>query len=160
MDGAEEVDSAGESSAPSSQEWEHGFSVLKDLLASHGGCVSTKLLGQELKEELDTARAQSLVVGLKLFKPETDSESGIPTAGFGYHHLGRSFYSEEKYAEVLKREDTAAAEAEHASLARQAALLGRPDAPHIHRKQEERRLVAYVQTALVGLYDSEAAPEA
>ncbi len=136
-------------------DWELGFRVLGHLLESNEGCVSSAALRKVLEHDHHIADARPLVVKLKFFDPESSPERGIPLPNLRFHHLGRSFYSEEKYAEELKKQqDRTTKEAEDASGEASAAA---PEEPSVARtnRQEEARLVAYVKGALEELYSSD-----
>lgn len=140
-----------ESGAPESYDWALAFRVLGELLASNDGCISSKALRQELEDKHPIADARQLVVELSLFNPEASRERGIPMPGFTFHHLGRSFYSEEKYAQKLRKQEK---EAEDASDEASSAEPEEPTASRTNR-QEEARLVAYVKSELEDLYASD-----
>jgi len=114
----------------------------------------------ELRRELQTNHgitdARPLVVGLKFFNPETSLERGVPAPMFKFYHLGRSFYSEARYNEELKKqEDATIKEADDAT---DEASLVEEDVPAVSRtnRQDEARLVTYVKNALEELYSSDA----
>lgn len=137
-------------------DWKLVFQVLGDLLKSNNGCISSTALRRELERNHGIADARPVVVELKFFDPESSTERGIPPPNFKFHHLGRSFYSEEKYAQELKnQEETTTREADDAG---RAVSVAAPEEPTISRtnRQEEARLVAYVKSALEGLYSSDA----
>jgi len=159
VDSAEEVGSVSELNVPTSGEWELAFRALSDLLAKHSGCVSTVSLVRELKKRLGTDEVWPLVVALKSYTPESGSERGVPAPGFTFRHLGRSFYSEERYADALRQEDTTAAEAEDASLEAPTEVQDELRAPPRVNRQEEARLVTYVKGKLEDLYESDDTPE-
>jgi len=105
------------------------------------------------------ADARPVVVELKFFDPESSRERGIPVPDFKFHHLGRSFYSEERYKQELKKQEEATTK--EADAASRQASVAAPEEPTVSRtnRQEEARLVAYVKSALEDLYSSEAIPE-
>lgn len=130
------------------------FRVLGQLLAANEGIVSSVELKRELEKQ-GAANARDIIVELKFFNPESSGERGIPAPNFKFHHLGRSFYSEEQYAEELRKQQEAAKrEAEDATdeLSDQESqeTISRPN------RQEEARLVTYVKTSLEDLYSSDA----
>lgn len=132
--------------------------MLNDLLTSNKGCVSTTALRREL-ENHGIADAQPVLVELKFFDPESSRERGIPVPNFKFHHLGRSFYSEERYKQELKKQEEATTK--EADAASRQVSVTPPEEPTVSRtnRQEEARLVAYVKSALEDLYSSEAIPE-
>ena len=148
--------SEGELSAPSRQDWELAFRVLREHL-ERDGSVSTVALRRELEQlekKADIANAdslsRSLVVGLTSFDPDSATEGGIPVPDFKFRHLGRSFYSEEA---AKKQEEEALEEADVASHNVTTVL---PEEPAVRRKnrEEEARLVTYVKRKLEEIYDS------
>jgi len=156
MDNGNNAALATEADTSQNYDWEHAFRVLGELLASNGGCVSSTALRRELEHNLRMADARPLVVELKFFDPESSRERGIPLPNFRFRHLGRSFYSEERYDQELKKqEDTTTKEAKDASDEASAAA---PEEPTVSRtnRQEEARLVAYAKKALEELYSSDA----
>lgn len=158
MDSVDNFKTTSEPGTPSRQDLENAFRVLGEQLSAHDGCISTVALGRELKKRgIDNARP--LVVELQFFDPESSRERGIPEPGFRFGHLGRSFYSEERYSQALKEQEKETAEqAEDAS--RQASTTS-PEEVTISRvnRQEEARLVTYVKSALEELYASDLGPE-
>jgi hypothetical protein len=137
-----------------SYNWDFAFQVLRDLLKSKNGCVSSRALREEL-ERHGVTDARDLVVELKFFDPESSDERGIPKPPFKFHHLKRSFYLEENYARELRAQEQAAAEA--ASDAEVAAPEEIPTSRT--NRQEEARLVTYVKSALEDLYSGDATPD-
>jgi hypothetical protein len=159
LDTTDNFETASESSTPSTQDWELAFRVLGEQLASHGGCISTVALRRELERKHSIADARPLVVELQFFDPESSRERGVPVPNFRFHHRGRSFYSEERYAQELKKQEEATAEeADDASREASTAPPEEIAIPRVNR-QEEARLVAYVKSALEELYASDAGPE-
>lgn len=108
----ERTTSEGELPGPSRQDWELAFRALRERLARDGS-VSTVALRREPEKREGIADARSLVVGLTFFDPDSAPERGISVPDFKFHHLGRSFYSEE---EAEKHEAETIEEAEEASL--------------------------------------------
>ena len=143
--------SEGESPAPSREDWELAFRVLGERLARDGS-ISTVALRRELEKKAGITDARSLVVGLTFFNRDSAPERGFPVPDFKFHHLGRSFYSEE---EAEKHEAETIEEAEEASLKVSTVL------PAVRRtyRQDEARLVTYVKRALEEIYASEFGPE-
>ena len=137
-----------------SYNWDFAFQVLRDLLKSKNGCVSSRALREEL-ERHGVTDARDLVVELKFFDPKSSDERGIPKPPFKFHHLKRSFYLEENYARELRAQEQAAAEA--ASDAEVAAPEEIPTSRT--NRQEEARLVTYVKSALEDLYSGDATPD-
>jgi hypothetical protein len=141
-------------------DWNLAFQVLDGLLRSDDGCVSSKALRAELEEKHGISDARPTVVALKYFDPESSRERGGPVPNFKFHHLGRSFYNEERYARELKeQEDTTTKEAEEASSRELPDIA--PEEVRISRtyRREEARLVQYVKRALEDLYSSDANQE-
>jgi hypothetical protein len=152
------IEPSSESGAPESYDWNLAFGVLGTLLANNNGCVSSTALRREL-EHKGVTDARALVVELKFYNPESGRERGIPVPDFRFRHLGRSFYSEEKYDQELKKQNEATIkEADDAS--RQVSVAA-PEEFTISRtnRQDEARLVAYVKSALEELYSTDATPE-
>jgi len=140
-------------------DWELAFRVLKDLLVSSKGCVSSRAVRRELEEKNQINDARPLVVALKYYDPESSAERGIPVPDFKFHHLERSFYSDEKYTQEAKKHDDATTR--EAEAAGRKALAAAKDEPADLRtnRQEEARLVTYVKRALEEIYASEADSE-
>jgi len=159
MDNTDSADRTIEPGTSADLDWELAFRVLGDLLAKNGGSVSSTAFRRELERNHGIADARPLLVELTFFNPEASRERGIPAPNFTFHHLGRSFYSQEKYVEALKnQEDLTTKEAEDASRETEVAV---PEEPSVSRsnRQEEARLVAYVKTALEELYSSDVGSE-
>jgi len=149
----DEIDPAGAvADLVPTEKYEVAFKVLADLLGSNGGCVSSAKLRRELESKHDFADAGPVLVELKIFDPQSSRERGIPPAGFGFHHHGRSFYSDKRYAEEVEKQEKEADDAsDQASVAEPEEIS--PSAPN---RQEEARVVKYVQSALEEIYSSEA----
>jgi hypothetical protein len=160
LDIVENVETTSEPGAPSKQDWELAFRVLGEQLSLHDGCISSVALGRELKKRaIEEKLVRPLVVALKFFDPESSGDRGIDAPDFRFGYLGRSFYSEERYAQELKNQEKATAEeAEGASL--EVPIIP-PEEITITRanRQEEARLVKYVKSALEELYASDVGPE-
>jgi hypothetical protein len=136
-------------------DWGLAFRVLDDLLKSNGGVVSSTMLRRELERNHGIADARPLLVELTFFDPDSARERGIPEPGFRFHHLGRSFYSEEKYADEAKKlQQATIKEAEDAS---DAVSETEPEEVPVSRtnRQEEARLVTYVKRGLEEIYSSD-----
>jgi hypothetical protein len=148
-------DPAVEAGLPEAYDWPLVFGVLDNLLKSNEGCVSSTELRRELERNHGIEDARPLVVELKFFDPESSNERGIPAPGFKFRHLGRSFYSEERYTEELK--NLQAATKKEAEDASDAAPAAEPEEPTVSRtnRQDEARLVAYVKSALEEIYSSD-----
>ncbi|MGB9236215.1 MAG: hypothetical protein WCC04_17550 [Terriglobales bacterium] len=147
-----------ELSAPESYNWELAFLVLGDLLASNDGCVSSTALIKELKRK-GIENARPLVVELRFFDPESSEERGVQPPTFKFHHLGRSFYSQDKYdQELKKKQDETTKEAEDAG---DKASDVEPEEPTVSRtnRQDEARLVRFVKDSLEEIYSSDANEE-
>jgi len=132
--------------------------VLGEQLSSHEGCISAVALGRELRKHgVDDASA--LLLALQFFDPESSRERGIPAPSFRFGHLGRSFYSEDRYNQALKNRNKATSE--EADVAGREASVPAPEEVAIPRsnRQEEARLVTYVKSALEELYASGVGPE-
>lgn len=100
------------------------------------------------------------MVALKYFDPEQTREPGIPPPGFKFHHLDRSFYSDERYAQERKKQEEATTrEADDASRKALAAPPEEPPAVTRTNRQEEARLVTYVKRVLEELYLSDSDSE-
>jgi hypothetical protein len=141
------------------ESWALAFRVLGELLAANDGVVSSMALRRELEGNHSIPNARDLVIELKFFDPEASVERGIPAPSFKFHHLGRSFYSEQKYAEELQKQQELATK--QADVASNEVSVVEPDEPSASRtnRQEEARLVTYVKGALEDLYSSEANSE-
>jgi hypothetical protein len=143
--------------------WDLAFRVLGDLLSANNGCVGTKTLKKELERRGVTEASdhvEELVEELKYFDPDSSRERGLPTPGFRFFHLNRSFYSEERYdQEIRERDERTRRDAEKAAN-RDAEVAGPEETP-ISRtnRQEEARMGQYVKNALEELYSNELAPE-
>lgn len=158
MDITDNVETTIEPSTPRREDWELAFRVLGEQLSLHDGCISTVALGRQLKKQ-GIEDPRPIVVALQFFDPGSSAERGIPAPNFRFGHLGRSFYSEERYEqEQKKQEEATAEEAEDAS---RAASTITPEEITITRanRQEEARLVKYVKSALEELYASDVGPE-
>ena len=158
MDMIENPETVVEPGTPSREDWELAFRVLGEQLSSNDGCVSTVALVRQLKKH-GVEDPRLLVVALQFFDSESSLERGIPVPSFKFGHLGRSFYSQERYEQEQKRqEEDTAEEAEGAS--REASVIA-PEEITVTRanRQEEARLVKYVKSALEELYVSDVGPE-
>jgi len=156
VDIVDSFETTNEPNTPSNQDWELGFRVLGEQLSLHDGCISTVALGRELKKQ-GIENPRPLVVALQFFDPESTGERPAPNFRFG--HLGRSFYSKERYEQELKNQEKATAE--EAEDAGRKAFTTTPEEITIRpaNRQEEARLVKYVKSALEELYASDAGPE-
>jgi len=141
------------------ESWALAFRVLRELLEANDGVVSSTALRRELEGTHSIPNARDLVIELEFFNPEASVERGIPTPSFKFHHLGRSFFSEQKYAEELQKQQEQATK--QADVASNEVSATEPDEPSPTRtnRQEEARLVTYVKGALEDLYSSEANSE-
>jgi hypothetical protein len=146
--------STGELTASQDLNWELGLGVLRELLRSHNGRVSSTALRRELERNHGIIDAGPLLVELTYFNAELNRERGLPVPEFRFHHLGRSFYSEEKYAE---QEEATTEEAEDASREASEAPVDNVAEAETSRtnRQDEARLVKYVKTKLEELYSSD-----
>ncbi len=157
----ENADTQGLTTEPgiSVADWELAFRVLRDLLIANKGCVSSTAVRRELEEKHQIVDARPLVVALKYFDPESSAERSVPLPDFKFHHLERSFYSDEKYTQEAKKHDDATTR--EAEAAGRKALAAAQDEPADLRtnRQEEARLVTYVKRALEEIYASEAESE-
>jgi hypothetical protein len=141
-------------------DWNLAFQVLDGLLRSDNGCVSSMALRAEFEEKHGISDARPYLVALKYFDPESSRERGAPLPNFKFHHLGRSFYTDERYAQELKKqEDTTINEAEEASSREATEALPEEAVASRSYRQEEARLVQYVKKALEDLYSSDANSE-
>ena len=121
--------------------------------------MSSLALKRELEANHGIPNARDLVVDLKFFNPEASVERGIPAPNFKFHHLGRSFYSEQKYSEELQKQQEEATQ--QADVASNEASVNETEEPSVSRtnRQEEARPVTYVKGAPEDLYSSEANSE-
>ncbi len=148
----DEIDIANSTEPVEPEKYALAFKVLGDLLESNDGCVSSAKLRRELESKHGFADAGPVLVELKIFDPQSSAQRGIPTPGFKFHHYGRSFYSDKRYAEEIKKQEK---EADDAS---DQASTAEPDepAPSAANRQEEARVVSYVKSALEEIYSSDA----
>lgn len=130
---------------------ELAFDVLERLLKENDGIVSSTALRRELEGNCGVEDASPLLVELKLFDPDSAGESGAFAPSFKFHHLGRSFYSEEKFLEELSNQEKEADDASDQASANEPedAISSRTN------RQEEARLVTYVNRALQEIYSSD-----
>ncbi len=144
-----------EAGASADYDWELVFRVLGDLLRKNGGSVSYTALRKELERKNGILDARPLLNELKFFDPESTNEYGIPVPDFKFYHLGRSFFSEERYEAELQNQE--AATDEEADVATREAEEVEQEQPTVIRsyRQEEARLVVYVKKALDELYSSD-----
>lgn len=150
-----DVDAAGaQGELVSPGEYQQAFQVLHQLLDANDGWISTTKLKRELERKHGFADAGPVIVELKIFDPQTSRERGIPNPGFRFHHYGRSFYSDEKYAEEIEKQKREADDASEAEVAEPEEA-----APSPANRQEEARLVSYVKSALEEIYSSDANEE-
>src|SRR5438876_8473059 len=66
----------GEPKSSQPPEWQLALRVLRELLDSNDGCISTTALRRELERHHGVEDAHPLVVELKFFDPETARERG------------------------------------------------------------------------------------
>ncbi|MDQ2645150.1 MAG: hypothetical protein M3020_15140 [Myxococcota bacterium] len=141
-----------------------GAEVLREMLArSREGVVSTQSVRKEL-EARNIPEALELIARLKIYD-HVASGDGQPR----WHHLGRSFLTEERYRDAQRNQEEGAKQAEAADEAAADGPLADeiPDeeadvtAPRERKKRrrEEARLGAYIVPVLEELYDDEASPE-
>jgi hypothetical protein len=128
------------------------FEVLGNLLELDDGCVSSLKLRRELESKHGFLDAGPVLVELKIFDPQLSAQRGIPTPTFKFHHYGRSFYSDKRYAEEIEKQEQ---EADNAS---DQASTAEPEevVPSAANRQEEARVVSYVKSALEEIYSSDA----
>lgn len=137
------------------EKYECAFKVLDGLLAANDGCVSSTKLRRELESKHGFEDAGPILVELKIFDPQSSRERGIPAPGFKFHHYGRSFYSDRRYGEEIKKQEK---EADDAS---DEASEAEPEetTPSAANRQEEARVVKYVHSALEEIYSGDAKEE-
>jgi hypothetical protein len=137
LDSTDNLDTTTEPSALSTEDWELGFRVLGEQLASNRGSVSTVALRRELERKHHIEDPRPLLVALQFFDAESARERGTPVPTFRFRHLGRSFYSEERYAQQLKKQEQATEEeAEGASREASSALPEEIPIPRANRQEE------------------------
>src|SRR6266849_4118044 len=140
-------------------DWNTAVRVLKTLLASEGGSVSSIVLRRDL-ERKGIATAKDLVLKLRFFDFEGEVDPTMPRPDFKFYHKGRSFYSEEAFREVEAKTEAQAEEAgSSATVDRLVHEDVENESPRRSNRREEARLVTYVKTALADIYDSEFRPE-
>jgi len=140
------------------EEWQIATEALREMLDTSDGIVSSRALRPEL-ERRGVVSATKMVTKLKLFN--SDDPKTELTAPFRYYHIGRSFYSEQAYAEAQAEINTAAEKAEREVEVEEQYEEYEEEEVHTKRKnqQEEARLCKYVQQALESLYVSDYGPE-
>ncbi len=139
----------GTSAAYTPEEWSIALRVLEALLQPKGS-ASSMAVARELKRHHQILDARSLIVGLTYVDREDLLARGLEVPSFRFHHLGRSFYTEERYREELAHVE-AETEREAEDASRSVEPVVEPPPPRVHR-QEEARLTAYVKSALDDLY--------
>lgn len=150
-----ESEAGGETQSP--QERAHDWNTALGVLHTHletQGLVSTLALRKEL-ERKGVVRAHEAINRLRFYTPESELPEGERRPDFVFFHSGRSFYSKERY-EALQDETNAKAEV---TAKEETAPEPEPERERRSNKQEEARLVTYVQQALDNLYWSDAGPE-
>src|SRR5260221_12037684 len=133
------------------EQWSIALRVLNDLLRAKGSASSIALT-RELKRH-DILDSRSLIVGLTYIDREDLLARGLEIPSFAFNHLGRSFYTEERYREELARLE-AETEREADDASRSVAVVEPPEEappPRVYR-QEEARLTTYIRSALNDLY--------
>lgn len=136
-------------SEPARDEVQIAKEVLRDLLRTNDGVVSTHIFKRRLEQKgiIDTRFATN-----KLKYPdESEGEQE-------FHHRGRSFYSPERHA---KEEQAREQEAMSAEEAVEETTEETPEevAPTREYRQDEARLCAYVKDALGDLYGTDYGPD-
>ncbi len=140
-------------------DWKTAVNVLKGLLASEGGSVSSVFLRRDL-ERRGISTAKDLVLKLRFFDFEGEEDPTTPRPDFRFYHKGRSFYTEEAFREVEAKTEAQAEQAgSTATIDRFVQEDVENESPRRSNRQEEARLVAYAKTALADIYDSEFRPE-
>jgi hypothetical protein len=149
----------GSTSPPATEPWQIATDTLREMLEQSDGVVSSRALRARL-ERRGVENAREMVVKLKLFNFQ-DSETDLPRPEFQYHHLGRSFYSEQAYARATEETVAAAEKAGHDAEA--SVQDEEQEGGEVHTKrrnqQDEARLCKYVEQALKNLYDSDYGPD-
>jgi hypothetical protein len=160
LEGIDGSEIASELGTASNQDWELAFRVLGEQLSLHEGCISTVALVRELKKK-GIEDPRPLVAALQFIDPESRRERGIPTPNFEYGHIGRSFYSKDRYDQEQRNQEKATAEEAEDASREASSTTAPPEEITITRanRQEEARLVTYVKSALEDLYASDEGPE-
>jgi uncharacterized protein (DUF2164 family) len=144
----------------SPDQWSHALSGLRDLLQANRGVVSSTALARELKKRYQIQDPRPLVVALTYADPEDLRARGLEVPEFAFRHLGRSFYSAERYQEAIKEaEAETEREADDAGRSVEEAPPEEEVPASRANRQEEARLVTYVKRALEALYTSDYVPE-
>jgi hypothetical protein len=139
-----------------SDEWSTALRVLTDLLRSNKGSASSIAVARELKRNHGVSDPRPLILGLTYVDNEDLKVRGLEIPSVAFHHLGRSFFTEDKYREAIRQAE-AETEREAEDASRSAADLEPEDEapPSRVNRQEEARLTTYVKRALDELYQSE-----
>lgn len=152
------------SEPPSPETWTVGSNLLHEMLQQGGGVVSSVALRTAL-EQRNIPEARQLVLSLKYFDFDAPPEDGRPRPAFRWYSHARSFYSEERFANLKKAQEqqaTTAEQAEQGPVVEVEADDEEQETPPRERRrnrQEERRLGTYVVSALENLYQSDHAPD-
>ncbi len=122
---------------------------------SVNGIVSSRALRPEL-EKLGIENVSEINTKLKLFDFD-NPPPGVAEPSFRYFHRGRSFYSEDAYRQAEAETERAAEQAEQA--AKDEKLEDDEPIRRRRNRQEEARVVTYVEEALESIYDSDFGPD-
>jgi hypothetical protein len=149
------------SAPPNPNDWATGLQILQELLSRHAGLVSSRALRTAI-EARGIANARGLVVRLRYFDFDAPDDQVLKPP-FRWHGHAKSFYSTERFEKLQQAQalEASNAEQEEASAPEEpqededeAAPRERP-----RNRQEERRLGAYVLSALENIYQSDQTPE-
>jgi hypothetical protein len=152
------------SAAPPPEEWNTAVQVLRDLLASSGGAVSSYALREAL-EKKGIKDARGLVVSLRYYDFDASPEDGRSRPDVRWYGHAKSFYTEERFAKLQRKTEEKATDAEQQVAAAPSEAEGddedeaAPPRERRRNRQEERRLGTYVVSALENIYQSEHTPD-
>ena len=140
------------------EQWSTALRVLNDLLRAKGSTSSIAVTRELKRNEIVDSRP--LVLALIYMDREELPARGLEVPSFAFYHLGRSFYTEERYREELAQLE-AETEREADNASRSVAVVEAPEEappPRVYR-QDEARLTAYVKRALDDLYANDRSSE-
>ncbi len=134
-------------SEPVRDEMQIAEEVLRELLSTNDGSVSTRVFKRRL---IQKGIQDVILVTNKLKYPDEEDAK--------FYHRGRSFYSPERYAEEERAREKEAEIAEEA-IAETEEEVPKPVAPTREYRQEEARLCTYVKDTLADLYGTDYGPD-
>jgi len=136
------------------QQWEIAINTLGEQLEQNGA-VSSKAL-RPILEKNGVVDARQMITRLKLFNFDEPGE-GVSIPDFRFGHRGRSFLSEDEFRKAEAETERAAEAAEQAANAE--TENEQEQVPRRKNRQEEARLVKYVEEALENIYASDYGPD-